>query len=147
MALGLICGDEDHMTDTPPDRLSPPIRIARTTMTKRCSSAASACVSKVRRKTNVEEYCVSEGWVRLAVGNTLDRKGKQLTIKYTGDVVRISRTSRRAKPSWTAGVSPAAVANSSTFSQGQAHRRQDAAVQVLALHASPCPPALVGVRR
>ena len=38
-------------------------------------------------KTNVEEYCVSEGWVRLAVGKTLDRKGKQLTIKYTGDVV------------------------------------------------------------
>ncbi|MDP1839531.1 MAG: DUF3297 family protein, partial [Reyranella sp.] len=26
-------------------------------------------------KTNVEEYCVSEGWVRLAVGKTVDRKG------------------------------------------------------------------------
>lgn len=37
-------------------------------------------------KTNVEEYCVSEGWVRLAVGKTLDRRGKQLTIKYTGKV-------------------------------------------------------------
>jgi len=37
-------------------------------------------------KTNVEEYCVSEGWVRLAVGKTLDRRGKQLTIKYTGPV-------------------------------------------------------------
>ena len=37
-------------------------------------------------KTNVEEYCVSEGWVRLAVGTTLDRRGKQLTIKYTGAV-------------------------------------------------------------
>ncbi|HVV34054.1 MAG TPA: DUF3297 family protein, partial [Vitreimonas sp.] len=37
-------------------------------------------------KNNVEEYCVSEGWVRLAVGKTLDRKGKQLTIKYTGPV-------------------------------------------------------------
>lgn len=37
-------------------------------------------------KTNVEEYCVSEGWVRLAVGTTLDRRGKQLTIKYTGPV-------------------------------------------------------------
>jgi hypothetical protein len=37
-------------------------------------------------KTNVEEYCVSEGWVRLAVGKTLDRKGKQLTIKYSGKV-------------------------------------------------------------
>ncbi len=37
-------------------------------------------------KTNVEEYCVSEGWVRLAVGTTLDRRGKQLTIKYSGAV-------------------------------------------------------------
>jgi hypothetical protein len=37
-------------------------------------------------KNNVEEYCVSEGWVRLAVGTTLDRKGKQLTIKYSGAV-------------------------------------------------------------
>jgi hypothetical protein len=37
-------------------------------------------------KNNVEEYCVSEGWVRLTVGNTLDRRGKQLTIKYTGVV-------------------------------------------------------------
>jgi hypothetical protein len=27
---------------------------------------------------------VSEGWVRLAVGKTVDRKGKQLTIKYSG---------------------------------------------------------------
>lgn len=37
-------------------------------------------------KNNVEEYCVSEGWVRLAVGATLDRHGKQLTIKYSGPV-------------------------------------------------------------
>jgi uncharacterized protein DUF3297 len=37
-------------------------------------------------KTNVEEYCVSEGWVRLAVGNTRDRKGRPLTIKLQGPV-------------------------------------------------------------
>ena len=35
-------------------------------------------------KTNVDEYCVSEGWVKLAVGKTLDRRGKQLTIKLQG---------------------------------------------------------------
>lgn len=35
-------------------------------------------------KTNVEEYCVSEGWVRLAVGKTLDRHGKQMTVKLQG---------------------------------------------------------------
>ena len=37
-------------------------------------------------KTNVDEYCVSEGWVRLAVGNSRDRKGKQLTVKLQGPV-------------------------------------------------------------
>lgn len=37
-------------------------------------------------KTNVDEYCVSEGWVRLSVGKTLDRKGKPLTVKLQGPV-------------------------------------------------------------
>jgi len=37
-------------------------------------------------RTNVEEYCVSEGWVRLAVGNSRDRFGQPLTIKLTGEV-------------------------------------------------------------
>ena len=37
-------------------------------------------------KTNVEEYCVSEGWVRLALGNKVDRHGRALTIKLTGPV-------------------------------------------------------------
>lgn len=37
-------------------------------------------------KTNVEEYCVSEGWVRLSVGAKVDRRGKPLTIKLNGPV-------------------------------------------------------------
>ena len=37
-------------------------------------------------KTNVEEYCVSEGWVRLAVGKTLDRRGNPMTVKLKGVV-------------------------------------------------------------
>jgi len=37
-------------------------------------------------KTNVEEYCVSEGWVRLAVGKTVDRHGNAMTVKYNGTV-------------------------------------------------------------
>jgi hypothetical protein len=36
---------------------------------------------------NVEEYCVSEGWVRLAIGEKRDRRGKPLTLKYQGEVV------------------------------------------------------------
>lgn len=38
-------------------------------------------------KTNVEEYCVSEGWVRLPVGKTRDRHGNPMTIKVKGEVV------------------------------------------------------------
>ena len=37
-------------------------------------------------KFTVEEYCVSEGWVRLAVGNRVDRRGKALTVKLQGPV-------------------------------------------------------------
>ena len=37
-------------------------------------------------RTNVEEYCVSEGWVRLAVGKTVDRHGHPMTVKYKGVV-------------------------------------------------------------
>ena len=37
-------------------------------------------------KTNVEEYCVSEGWVRLSIGTTVDRRGNAMTIKLQGPV-------------------------------------------------------------
>jgi hypothetical protein len=37
-------------------------------------------------KTNVEEYSVSEGWVRVAAGTAKDRYGNPLTIKLTGTV-------------------------------------------------------------
>lgn len=37
-------------------------------------------------KTNVDEYCVSEGWVRLSVGKTVDRKGNAMTVKLQGPV-------------------------------------------------------------
>ena len=35
---------------------------------------------------NVEEYCISEGWVRVTAGNAKDRYGNPLTIKLTGPV-------------------------------------------------------------
>ncbi len=41
---------------------------------------------KGQEKTNVEEYCVSEGWIRVAAGNAKDRRGNPLTIKLTGPV-------------------------------------------------------------
>ena len=35
---------------------------------------------------NVEEYCISEGWVRVQAGKALDRRGQPLTIKLAGPV-------------------------------------------------------------
>ena len=38
-------------------------------------------------KTNVEEYCVSEGWIRVSVGKAKDRAGNPMTVKLKGEVV------------------------------------------------------------
>lgn len=72
------------MTDTPPDRLS----------TDPASPHYDEAVLKrdvgVRfngvEKTNVEEYCVSEGWIRVAAGKTKDRRGNPITLKLKGTV-------------------------------------------------------------
>ncbi len=37
-------------------------------------------------KTNVDEYCVSEGWVRVSVGKAVNRKGEAMTVKLNGVV-------------------------------------------------------------
>ncbi len=37
-------------------------------------------------KTNVDEYCVSEGWVRVIAGGAKDRFGNPMTIKLKGKV-------------------------------------------------------------
>jgi len=37
-------------------------------------------------KTNVEEYCISEGWVKVSAGKAVDRKGNPLTLKLKGNV-------------------------------------------------------------
>ena len=72
------------MTDTPPDRLSnnPASDFYEPTLLQR----GIGIRFKGEERTNVEEYCVSEGWIRVAVGKTLDRKGQPLTIKLTGPV-------------------------------------------------------------
>jgi hypothetical protein len=72
------------MSDTPPDRLA----------TNPKSPFHDAAVLdrgvgvrfKGEEKTNVDEYCVSEGWVRLSVGKTLDRHGNPMTVKLQGTV-------------------------------------------------------------
>jgi len=73
------------MTDTPPDRLA---------LNPRSPYFNAAVLErgigirfKGEERTNVEEYCVSEGWVRLPVGKALDRRGNAMTIKVMGEVV------------------------------------------------------------
>lgn len=41
---------------------------------------------KGEEKTNVEEYCISEGWIRVAAGKAVDRKGDPLTVLLKGPV-------------------------------------------------------------
>jgi uncharacterized protein DUF3297 len=47
-------------------------------------------------KTNVEEYCVSEGWVRVTAGSARDRYGNPLTIKVHGPVEPYYRGQNRS---------------------------------------------------
>jgi hypothetical protein len=39
-----------------------------------------------KERFDVEEYCMSEGWIKVAAGKTLDRKGKPMLIKLKGKV-------------------------------------------------------------
>lgn len=39
-----------------------------------------------KERTDVEEYCISEGWVKVPVGKKVDRKGNPLLIKLKGRV-------------------------------------------------------------
>ena len=70
------------MSDTPPDRLStdPDSPYYDADILARNVGVRF----RGEDKTNVDEYCVSEGWVRLSVGNARDRRGKPLTIKLNG---------------------------------------------------------------
>ena len=72
------------MSDAPPDRLSVDPD------SPHYDEALLARGIGVRFKgveyTNVAEYCVSEGWIRLPVGKSLDRRGNAMTFKHIGPV-------------------------------------------------------------
>jgi hypothetical protein len=72
------------MTDIPPDHLSndPHSPYYDAEALKRDVGIRFKGVEK----TNVEEYCVSEGWVRVSAGKAKDRHGNPMTIKLTGKV-------------------------------------------------------------
>jgi hypothetical protein len=74
---------ETH-ADTPPDRLS---------LDPRSDHYDEALLSRGvgikfngNEKTNVIEYCISEGWIRVAAGRSRDRYGQPMTIKLQGKV-------------------------------------------------------------
>lgn len=72
------------MTDTPPDRLS--VNPGSPFYNESLLDRGIGVRFKGVEKTNVEEYCISEGWVRLAVGRATDRFGNPMTMKVTGPV-------------------------------------------------------------
>ena len=73
------------MSDTLPDRLS--VNPKSPFYDEAVLSRGVGIRFKGEEKTNVDEYCVSEGWVRLTVGKQVDRKGNPLTVKLSGEVV------------------------------------------------------------
>ncbi|MGN6223878.1 DUF3297 family protein [Pseudoxanthomonas beigongshangi] len=76
-------------TDTPPDRLASdprsPFHDAEI-----MERGVGIRFNGVERD-NVEEYCVSEGWIRVPVGKSKDRRGNPMTLKVKGEVVAYFR--------------------------------------------------------
>lgn len=73
------------MTDTLPDRLSLNPRSPH--FDADLLRRGIGIRFKGQEKTNVEEYSVSEGWIRVAAGKSLDRHGQPMTVKLSGEVV------------------------------------------------------------
>ncbi len=72
----------DQTSETPPDRLS--VNPKSPHFDQSVLERDVGIRFNGEERTNVEEYCVSEGWIRVAVGRTLDRKGNPLTLKVNG---------------------------------------------------------------
>ena len=72
------------MTDIPPDRLSLNPRSPH--FDEPTLRRGVGIRFKGRERTDVEEYSVSEGWIRVAAGKSLDRYGRPMTITLKGEV-------------------------------------------------------------
>ena len=70
--------------DVPPDRLSIDPRSAHFDGDK--LGRGIGIRFKGTQRTNVEEYSISEGWIRVQAGKAMDRKGRPLTVKLSGPV-------------------------------------------------------------
>jgi hypothetical protein len=72
------------VADTPPDRLS--LNPKSPHFDADTLRRGVGIRFKGRERTDVEEYCISEGWIRVAAGRSLDRYGQPMTIKLSGEV-------------------------------------------------------------
>ena len=72
------------MTDTPPDHLS--IDPSSPHFSAEALQRGVGIKFKGNQRRDVEEYNISEGWIRVQAGKTVDRRGKPLTIKLSGPV-------------------------------------------------------------
>jgi len=70
--------------DSPPDRLSNDPRSPH--YDEAALDRGIGIRFKGVERRDVEEYCISEGWIRVAAGKALDRRGQPLTIKLNGEV-------------------------------------------------------------
>ena len=84
--MNLSMNDATPSTDLPalPDRLSVDPRSPHHVAAVFTREVGIRLNGKEHSK--VEEYCISEGWVKVAAGKTLDRKGQPLLIKLKGKV-------------------------------------------------------------
>jgi hypothetical protein len=71
-------------TDVPPDRLA--IDPSSPHFDQDTLERGIGIRFKGTERTNVEEYSISEGWIRVQAGRSLDRKGRPLTLKLSGPV-------------------------------------------------------------
>ena len=72
------------MTDTPPDRLS---LNPRSPYFEEATLRRGVGIRfKGKERNDVDEYCVSEGWIRVQAGKAVDRHGQPVTVKLSGPV-------------------------------------------------------------
>jgi hypothetical protein len=81
-------------TDTPPDRLSTNPKSPHFDL--EVLQRGIGIRFKDRVRNDVEEYCLSEAWVRVAAGKSKDRFGQPMTIKLSGPVEAWFEDSARA---------------------------------------------------
>jgi len=72
------------MSDTPPDRLS--VNQTSPFFNQPVLERGIGIRFKGVERRDVEEYSISEGWIRVALGKKVDRHGQPLTLKLSGPV-------------------------------------------------------------